>query len=68
MKRTATTILVTAALLLAATGCGGDDSTGSTNADGSKQVTLTSTGCPTASTRPSTTACRRAITPPRAST
>ena len=41
MKRTATTILATAALLLAATGCGGDDPAGSTNADGSKQVTLT---------------------------
>ncbi|CCH19133.1 ABC transporter substrate-binding protein [Micromonospora lupini] len=41
MKRTATTILATVALLLAATGCGADDSTGKTGADGSKQVTLT---------------------------
>ena len=35
MKRTATTILATAVLLLAATGCGDSDSAGKTGADGS---------------------------------
>ncbi|MFI7575475.1 ABC transporter substrate-binding protein [Micromonospora sp. NPDC049497] len=41
MKRTATALLLSTALLFAATGCGGDDSADAGGAGGNKSVTLT---------------------------